>query len=151
MNKLNSKLFYLDACGKFMVKPEIRERLLEIAETFKSYLANDGLEINVVDIRLVGSNAGFDYNEFSDIDLHLVADLDCIGCDSAIVQVALNAEKTKFNSNLDISVKGIPVELYVEDVKAGVNSNGIYSLCKRQFLLLTFFEDYETTSPRDNE
>ena len=130
MNILNPKIFYLKNNNKFHMKPEIRQRLLEIARTFQQYLAQDGLQIDVVDVRVVGSNAGFDYNEFSDLDLHLVANLDCMECNAAILQVALNAEKTKFNSNLDIKVKGIPVELYVEDVRAGVNSNGIFSLVK---------------------
>lgn len=130
MNVLNPKLFSRQPDDTYKLHSGIRDKLLEIASTFKSYLEEDGLSLNVVDVRLVGSNAGYDYNDASDIDLHLVADLDCMACDSSIVQVALNAEKTKFNTTLDISIKGIPVELYVEDVRTGVNSNGIYSLTR---------------------
>ena len=127
---LNPALFEALPTGEYTVKPEIREKLLEIASEFINYLAEDGLELDVVDIRLVGSNAGYDYQDTSDIDLHLVADLDNLCCDDTIVQVALNAEKQRFNNTYDITVKGIPVEVYVEDVRTGVNSCGIFSLAR---------------------
>lgn len=141
MNNLNSILFEVNSENKYKLKPEIRQRLLDISEAFQNYISQDGLCLNVVDVRLVGSNAGYDYNDASDIDLHLVADLDCMSCDPAILQVALNAEKTKFNSNLDISLKSIPVELYIEDVRAGVNSNGIYSIVKDDWIKYPTLEE----------
>ena len=148
ISTLNSKLFQVNDSNTYTMKPEIRHKLLEIAEAFKAYLAEDGLNIDVIDIRVVGSNAGYDYNDTSDLDLHLVADLDNICCDSSIVQVALNAEKQRFNSSFDISVKGIPVELYVEDVKSGVNSNGIYSLIRDSWIR---YPEIESPIPAEQE
>lgn len=127
---LNPVIFEKTSDNSYKVKPDVAAKLLEIAKEFYNYLEEDGLKLNIVDIRLVGSNAGYDYNESSDIDLHLVADLDNLACDSTIVQVALNAEKQRFNATYDINIKQIPVELYVEDVRVGVNSNGIYSLTR---------------------
>jgi hypothetical protein len=39
-----------------------------------------------------------------------------------------NALKAKFNAEYDISIRGIDVEIYVEDINSTTMSNGIYSL-----------------------
>ena len=51
-----------------------------------------------------------------------------------ILQVALNREKAAFNDYYDISVKGVEVELYVEDINSGTMSNGIYSLFTNKWI-----------------
>ena len=52
--------------------PEVREKLLAIAADFKEFL---GLDLEVKDITISGSNAAYTYTDHSDIDLHLVTDL----------------------------------------------------------------------------
>ena len=111
-----------------VMKSDIRAKLLEIANAFLNYLQDDGLSISVADIRLVGSNAGFDYTAQSDIDLHIVTDFDALACNPDIIQAAFNSERHRFNSTFDITIKELDVELYVEDVKAGTESQGIYSV-----------------------
>lgn len=123
MQELNPKLF-----DNNVLKASVKYKLQEIADAFLDYLKDEGLTLAIADIQFLGSNAGFDYHDNSDIDLHIVADFEAVTCDTALLQVALNAEKTRFNQDYDITIKGIPVELYVEDVKAGTNSNGIYSI-----------------------
>ena len=55
------------------MRPQVRAKLLQIAEDFKQSL---GLtDLNLKDITLSGSNAGYTYTPHSDIDLHLVVDL----------------------------------------------------------------------------
>ena len=105
--------------------PEVRDRLLLIVDQFK-----DSLEIglSIIDSRIVGSNASFNYTDASDIDLHLVVNYSLLDASPEILQALFNALKTKFNSDYDITIKGIPVEIYVEDVGAGTATNGIYSL-----------------------
>ncbi len=127
MKTLNPKLFvYIN--GKYEIKPEVVNKLKEIALAFVDYLEDEGVHMNVADIQFLGSNCGYDYTDKSDIDLHIVADFEAISCDSELLQIALNAERSKFNTDHDITIRGIDVELYVEDVKAGTNSNGIYSI-----------------------
>ena len=123
--ELNPKLFVGDK-----LKPEVRDRLIEIAKEFTDNITDD-LDYKVLDVLMVGSQAGYNYNEHSDIDLHLVVNLSqiCSECPD-IVQYLFNAEKSRFNSNYDITVKGIEVEIYVEDVRASTRSNGIYSVMK---------------------
>lgn len=123
MKTLNPKLFQDSG-----LKPSVKSKLQEIADAFVDYLKDEGISLTVADIQFLGSNAGFDYTEHSDIDLHLVVDFESVTCDTNLLQIALNAERSKFNQAYDITIKGIPVELYVEDVKAGTDSNGIYSI-----------------------
>lgn len=51
-----------------------------------------------------------------------------IDADPAIVEAWLWAQKKIFNDEYDITIRGIEVELYVEDVGSATMSNGIYSL-----------------------
>ena len=59
-----------------------------------------------------------------------------ISCDPSLAQIACNAEKALFNKAYDIKIKGIDVELYVEDVRSGAMSNGIYSILNNQWIKL---------------
>ena len=68
---LNSKLFDLETSK---LKPEVLEKLLQISEEFLKSI--DPLTLSIADIRLVGSNASFNYNEQSDIDLHIIVNFD---------------------------------------------------------------------------
>lgn len=125
--QLNPKLFNKHE-NEYFLKPLIRQKLLDIADAFKTDLAEDNLDLHIIDIQLVGSNASYEYTKYSDIDLHLVSNFSLHTCDPALLQIALNAERSNFNSSYNILIKGIPVEVYVEDVNAGTVSNGIYSV-----------------------
>lgn len=113
--------------------PEVGDALRKIISEF---LSNSEVlsEKDVIDVELVGSNASYNYTNESDLDLHLVVNMEDLSCDPELVQIACNAEKSSFNKNYDLSVKGIEVELYVEDVKASTASNGIYSLFKEKWI-----------------
>lgn len=128
MVSLNTKIFEIDDNGIWTMKRDVRKALLKISQAFVDFVKDNGIMLEPADIHLVGSNAGEDFTDNSDIDLHIVADFEGIGCSDGIIQAAFNAQRSLFNSSYDITVKGIPVELYVEDVKAGTESNGIYSV-----------------------
>lgn len=131
---LNDKLFELLDNDVWALKSDIRKALLKIAQAFIDYLKDNGISIQPADIQLVGSNAGEDFTDNSDIDLHIVADFESLGCSDGIIQAAFNAQRSLFNSSYDISVKGIPVEMYVEDVKAGTESPGIFSVMYNRWI-----------------
>lgn len=117
---LNPKLFEDNK-----LKENIRIRILQIVDEFKHFLE---IPINVLDIRLVGSNANYNYTEYSDIDVHLVVNFDELSSNNELIQVLFDSKRKSFNSTYDINIKGINVELYVEDVKTSSISNGIYSI-----------------------
>lgn len=105
--------------------PEVRTRVLDIAQEFIS-----GFEIpfSLVDIHIVGSQASYNYTDYSDLDVHLITNFETMNASPEMCQVVFNSLKAKFNADYDITIKGIDVELYVEDIKSTVLSNGIYSV-----------------------
>ncbi len=108
--------------------PEVRAKILQIVDKFKSQLAVDGLDLKVEDIYVLGSNANYNYTEESDLDVHIIAD-ESFDCSAEHLPLLYNCYKALFNSKYDIRIKGINVELYVENKDKLSNvSAGIYSL-----------------------
>ena len=74
---LNQKLFDEDD----VMKEDVRQALLDIADNFITHVKECEIPIKVVDIWMVGSNAAYNYNENSDIDIHIIAQLERQSCD----------------------------------------------------------------------
>jgi hypothetical protein len=109
------------------MRPEVRSKLLQIAEHFISYLKVANLKLK--DITISGSSAGYNYSDYSDIDLHLIVK-DVSGNDEEL----FTAKKNQYNSNYSLSIKDIPVELYVQPAEQPHVSNGIYSVKRNQWI-----------------
>lgn len=124
---LNPKLW-----DGFELKPEVADKLKEIAQTFIEYL--DIPDEAIEDIVFTGSSANYNYTRFSDIDLHLRVDYDKVHENCPIVEGYLWALKASFNKDHDISIYGVPVELYAENVNEPAISNGVYSLMTDEWL-----------------
>ena len=107
---LNPKLW--DENGN--LKPEVREKILEIAKEFTDGLKEDGIKFDLKDIRLVGSNCSYNYTDKSDLDVHLIMDTDSLECPDDLYPLLYSAYRSLFNGKMDIDFYGIPVELYVE-------------------------------------
>lgn len=107
------------------LKPEIEDKLLEIAEAFLEYLEVD---VDVEDITLTGSLANFNYTKYSDFDLHIITDFSEYDADKDLVKDYFNAKKTIWNTTRDITIKGYDVELYVQDISEAHHSTGVYSI-----------------------
>ena len=90
-NTLNKKLFENDK-----LKSEIRDRLIEVADTFVASIKEDKIPIKVYDYWLVGSNASYNYTNNSDIDIHIIVDISQYGKKSS--QRVINYLKE--NSNI---------------------------------------------------
>lgn len=108
------------------LKPDIRKALLKIAEHFLDYLDTN---VDVQDVTISGSNAAYSYTEYSDIDLHLVAKIP-----NPTVADLVTAKKTLYNTSHTITVKGISVEVYVQDVQENHISLGVYSVLKNEWI-----------------
>ncbi len=127
---LNPKLFDLKTNK---LKQDVLFKLQEIAEEFLAFIAP--LTLSVIDIQLVGSNVAYNYQEGkSDVDLHIIVNFDLNYIDDTILQSIYNDKKNSFNDKYDLSIEGIPVELYIEDVKAGNATNGIYSVLNNEWV-----------------
>jgi hypothetical protein len=116
----------------YYLKPEVKDKLDEIAQAFIEYL--DIPEEAILDIRITGSSANYNYTPHSDLDLHVIVDYDKVHEDCPIVEGYLWSMKSAFNKDHDISIYGIPVELYAEDSRMQAISNGVYSLSDNKWL-----------------
>lgn len=118
---LNPKLWENDS-----LIPEVRRKLLQIAEHFVEFLKTPDLKIR--DITMSGSNAGYNYSDFSDIDLHIVADYD-----ESQTELFM-AKKNNYNFTHDIKIHGIDVELYVESTSNVLHSAGVFSVMRNKWI-----------------
>jgi hypothetical protein len=112
------------------LKPQIRLKLLEIAKNFIEFI--DVPTLSLKDITLSGSNAAYTYTKHSDLDLHLLVDVK--GNEAAYLKQLYDAKKNQYNFTHDIKVKGIDVEVYVQDRAQPHHSAGIYSVLDNRWL-----------------
>lgn len=113
------------------LRPDVRAKLLEIAEEFIDYLGVSNLDVR--DITISGSNAAYSYTPHSDIDLHIIADLTKFNNDE-IYRELFTAKKNLFNADHNIKIKGYDVELYVQDSSVPVRSLGEYSVERNKWI-----------------
>ena len=114
------------------LKPEVYDKMVDIYEEFIRFI---DIPLNIVDVEIVGSNASYNYNENSDIDLHVIVNSEVNYVDKEILRLFYNSKKGSFNDNYDLSIEGIPVELYIEDVKDGNATNGRFSILKNEWVM----------------
>ena len=125
-NELNDK-----AWANGQLRPEVRERLLQIAMIFIDYL--DIPNFDALDIVLTGSIANYNYTKYSDFDLHVVTRYADLRCDD-LAEAFYRAKKEVWNNQHDIMIHGHEVELYVEDVEQPPVSGGVYSVVNDRWI-----------------
>jgi hypothetical protein len=119
-DQLNPRLWGTDE----KLLPQVREQLLKIADDFREFL---GINVDIQDITISGSNAAYTYTPHSDIDLHLVVDLPEADANE-VYRELFDAKKYAYNDQHDIKIGGYDVELYVQDARKPHASQGIYSV-----------------------
>ena len=112
------------------LKPEIRQRLLKVANLFIEFLDTD---LFIQDVIFVGSLVGYNWSEFSDFDIHILIDLD-ESENREMTEELFRLKKTVFNAAHDIFIKGFETELYVQDANEKNESQGVYSLLNNEWL-----------------
>lgn len=113
------------------LRPEVKEQLLYIAKDFLEELGVDDLDVE--DITVSGSNAAYSYTPNSDLDLHILVDMSDMD-NNEIYKELFNAKKSIYNDTHDITIYGVPVELYVQDAREPVVSLGEYSILHDKWL-----------------
>jgi hypothetical protein len=113
------------------MRPEVREKLLEIAADFKEFLGLSDLEVK--DITVSGSNAGYTYTPYSDIDLHLVVDIPRADEDE-VYRELFDAKKYQYNDMHNIKIGDYDVELYVENANKPPVSQGVFSVLNNDWI-----------------
>ena len=112
------------------LKPTIKRQLETIADDFVEFMGIPGLAIE--DIIITGSNVAYTYTSHSDLDLHLLVDFAKLP-NSDVYKELFNAKKSLYNDTYEITIRDIPVELYVQDTAQPHVSLGEYSLYKDMF------------------
>jgi hypothetical protein len=115
-----------------ILKPDIRERLLEISKEFLDFVKVD---VVLSDIYLMGSLVNYNWSEYSDFDLHLIADFNQFPDNQIeLYEELFDLKKTLFNLKHDIKIKGFDVELYLQDENSEAFSDGVYSVMTNEFI-----------------
>ena len=122
-SRLNPKLWDQDT-----LKPEVTAKLIEIAEAFEEFI---GIDIDVVEYTITGSNANYTWTEYSDLDLHLIVP----GTPTEQERELYSAKKALWAEQRDIKIKGLPVECYVQGQDEPHHSTGVYSLTDDRWLV----------------
>ena len=93
------------------LRPEVKMTLLKIAKDFIEYVE---VPFEVKDLVLTGSQLGYYYTKHSDLDLHIIVDFDTVNCDREAAEL-FDTKRLLYKKQYDISIHGVPVEVYIED------------------------------------
>ena len=124
-DELNQTIWDKESGGEYMLKSEVRDKLLEISENFIKFI---GVDIDVEDITMTGSLSNYNWSSFSDIDLHIIVDLDSIDIDNDLLRQLFNSKKTIWNSTHNVEVYGFEVEVYIQNQNEPHFATGVYSI-----------------------
>lgn len=116
------------------LKRDVRKKLIEIAESFVEFI---GVKPSVVeDYIIVGSSANYNWNEYSDIDLHVVMDFSAVAetCNDEIVEEYLRDKRELWLKRFDIDIDGVKVEVSPQDINAELESSAVYSVLENRWI-----------------
>lgn len=111
------------------LRKDVLVALLRIAKEYYKFL---NVQAPIVDIVISGSQANYIYTKHSDLDLHLIMPYDQVQCDMEVADL-FDTKRKLWKENHDITIRGVPVELYVEDVSEPAVSS-TYSIIKQQWI-----------------
>ena len=116
------------------LKPEVNEALMKFAEAFAAYVDLD--ERAIVDVLLLGGNAGYNYTQYSDLDVHIVVDPKYIpDCNPDLLDQYYMDKKTLWELTHNITIYGVKAEPYIERPKVTrKKSQGVYSIMKKTWI-----------------
>lgn len=122
----------------YILKEEIREKLLKITDKFLDFL---NVDFFVFDIHLTGSLANYNWSKYSDLDLHIMFDIKELVSNEdykiyeEIIKNFFETKKKNWGLTTNVKIKNYEVELYVQDVNDKLLSSGIYSVLNNEWVV----------------
>jgi hypothetical protein len=113
------------------IKPEVYKSLLQVAKDF--YKSTD-LTSEPDDILILGSSVGYNWTPQSDVDIHILIDIEQERIDPETSRKFLDGLAFKWNTEHEIEVKDHKVEVYLQDINETNHSLGAYSLMDNRWL-----------------
>lgn len=130
----------------FDLKSEVKNKLIEIGNAWAEWAKIPSNAIQ--DIVIVGGNANYNYTPQSDIDLHLLIDVDAIPNCPEYIDEYLKDKKQIWSLTHDIKIYGHDVELYAQDMNDGfVQDQGVYSLNKDKWIAEPIHKEVNLNDP----
>ena len=133
--KLNPKFW-----DDFKLKTRIRDKLLKIGTDF--YDGTD-LEPEIIDIVLTGSLANYNYNEYSDFDIHIIIDYREIYGKRDVIEAGINSYRIRWNELHNIVIQGHDIEVYIQDKNETHTSSGEFSLLNDKWIIKPEYNEPE--------
>lgn len=126
------------------IKPNVRKQLIKIADEFIDFLGIS--DIDFEDITITGSLANYNWNLYSDVDLHVIFNFDDVDENEDLVTEFFMAKKSLWNRDHDIKIYGYDVELYGQNAKEPHHSTGVYSILNNEWVVKPKPEKYKLES-----
>jgi len=123
---------------KNKMNEDISDALLQIA---KDYFISLNLNIPVKDILMTGSLANYNWSKYSDIDLHVLINIDKFKDNKELFKELIDSKTRAWNDNHDIKIKGYDVELYMQDINEPHHSTGVYSILNNKWIVEPKIQD----------
>jgi hypothetical protein len=124
--------------GSYVLKEDIREKLLKITDKFLDFI---NVDFFIFDIHLTGSLSNYNWSKYSDLDLHIMFDMKELVSNEDykiyedIIKNFFESKKKNWSLTTDIKIKNYEVELYVQDINDKLLSSGIYSVLNNEWIV----------------
>jgi hypothetical protein len=120
--RLNPKIWHND-----QLDPAVVDKLKQIAEAFEEFV---GIDLDVTDYTITGSNANYTWTQYSDLDLHIII----AGEVSEEARELFSAKKALWGEQHNITIKGLPVEVYIQGESEPHHSTGVFSIARDEWV-----------------
>ena len=114
------------------IKGPIKNNLIKIANDYWDSLE---LDFEYKDITMTGSLANYNWSRYSDIDVHIILDINELGENGEMIKALLDTKTRVWNTEHDITIKTYDVELYLQPDDIEHHSSGVYSLLNDEWVV----------------
>lgn len=112
----------------------VSRKLVRLAREFYDKYKHILKEKDLIDIQLTGSLANFNYTDLSDLDVHVIVNMDGAEEDDPdLFKSLLNGAKFNWDLDKNLKIRGHQVELHFQDVNDQHTFSGLYSLMKDEW------------------